>query len=337
MAPDDAAPAPVAGMQRFKVAFGGGETAAIRFGGDGPPDLVFLHATGFNALTYRPILERLGAQFRVVAIDQRGHGGCNLPAEPQLLRDWTDYVDDFLTVGTALWGAAPAPVLAGHSMGASVALMAAARDPGMADRLVLLDPVMTASRLHRLALWLMPLSTRIRRMPIARNAARRRPRFASRAEALASYRGRGAFATWKPGFLEGYVEDGFAETASGDVALTCAPLWEAATFATQRSDIAAAFARLTCPVLMMCGSLWSAVGVSRNRLRALNPGLRIETPPDTSHFLPMEVPDLVVERLLQALTDRASSLPSSTTRKADPPATTAPMRAGSGHLTPSSR
>ncbi|HJQ59161.1 MAG TPA: alpha/beta hydrolase [Vineibacter sp.] len=306
MAPDASPPAETDGIERIRIAFAEGETTAIRFGGEGPPDLVFLHATGFNALTYRPILAAIGRRFRVVAIDQRGHGGSPLAARPERFRDWTDYVDDLVTLGARLWGDAPPPVVAGHSMGASVALMTAARRPDLADRLVLLDPVMLASRLRLLSLWLLPLRTRIRRMPIARSAARRRPRFATRAEALASYRGRGAFTTWWPGFLESYVEAGLVDSDAGDVTLACDPLWEATTFATQRSDIAKAFGRLKCPALMLCGSRDSAVGVSPTRLQVLKPDLRIETVTGTTHFLPMEVPDLVCERLIEALEQRAA-------------------------------
>jgi pimeloyl-ACP methyl ester carboxylesterase len=298
-------------MRRFKIAFAEGETTGVRFGGDGPPDLVFLHATGFNALTYRPILAAVGQHFRVVAIDQRGHGRCPLAAEPERFRDWTDYVDDFVTVGARLWGSAPPPVLAGHSMGGSVALMAAARRPDLADRLVLLDPVMVPSRLRLLTLWLTPLDARIRRMPIARAAARRRRHFGSRTEMLDSYRGRGAFATWKPGFLEAYVDGGTMDMADGGVALTCAPRWEATTFATQRSDIAAAFGRAKCPALLMCGSRQSATRVSAERLASLKRDLRIETVPETTHFVPMEEPELVRDRLLQALEERAAGLATS--------------------------
>ena len=308
-------------MHRFSIAFAEGETSAVRFGAEGPPDLVLLHATGFNAVTYRPILEALGTQFRVVAIDQRGHGRSELAAPPERLRSWSNYVDDFLTLGKHLWGDAPPPVLAGHSMGGAVALMATARRPTMADRLVLLDPVMPSNRLALLAIRLLPQRVRINRIPIAQGAARRRARFPSRADAIASYRGRGAFATWDPAFLEAYAEDGFRETDGGDVTLSCAPLWEAATFAGLRVNVADALGRLKRPALILCAARGSATRVSHERMLALNPDLRIETVPGTSHFLPMEVPNLVCDRLTRALKERASGFVHSVTHEADVPAT----------------
>src|SRR5579875_3441678 len=52
-----------------------GEMAALDFGdASRPVDVVFLHANGFNAMTYRSILAPLSLSLRIVALDQRGHG-----------------------------------------------------------------------------------------------------------------------------------------------------------------------------------------------------------------------------------------------------------------------
>ena len=58
----------------------GGAMAALEFGPAGRPvDIVFSHANGFNALTYRTILAPLAADLRILAIDLRGHGASTLP------------------------------------------------------------------------------------------------------------------------------------------------------------------------------------------------------------------------------------------------------------------
>ncbi|HEX2890724.1 alpha/beta hydrolase [Vineibacter terrae] len=292
-------------MRRSTVAFAEGNTTAIAFGAEGPPDLVFLHANGFNALTYRTLLEPLGQRFRVVALDQRGHGSCPLVARPEALRSWNDYVRDFLTVAAPLWGSAPPPVIAGHSMGGAVALMATAQRPGLADRLVVFDPVMPTEGLRLRLLRLLPQQQRIARMPIAAGAQRRRDRFPSRTAALDSYRGRGAFATWQPAFLSDYIEGGFTDTEAGDVRLSCAPRWEAATFASLRGGVAAALKAITCPVEILKAGRGSAVQVGAEHLQALKRDLHIETVSGTSHFLPMEVPHVARARLERALEERA--------------------------------
>src|SRR4029077_6303135 len=113
----------------------------IRFGADGPPDLIFLHATGFNALTYRELLGPLSERHRVIALDLRGHGLSRLPAVPAEMPDWDLYGRDMLAVLDAL-GDCPPFVLSGHSMGGAVSMMAAEQRPGRVASLVLLDPVM---------------------------------------------------------------------------------------------------------------------------------------------------------------------------------------------------
>ncbi len=75
--------------RKRSVAVPGGEIAALEFGPqDRPIDVVFVHANGFNAQTYRVLLSPLGAGLRILAIDQRGHGDTTLPANPEGHRSW---------------------------------------------------------------------------------------------------------------------------------------------------------------------------------------------------------------------------------------------------------
>ena len=121
-------------MQRFTLPLAGGHLAGLNFGpSQGPIDLVFLHATGFNALTYRTLLEPLAPDWRVVALDLRGHGLSTLPAHPARLTHWHGYARDVIQAIGQLAPEGPAPrLIAGHSMGGTVALLALARKPDLA-------------------------------------------------------------------------------------------------------------------------------------------------------------------------------------------------------------
>jgi pimeloyl-ACP methyl ester carboxylesterase len=292
-------------MRRFTLALSDGDVAGIRFGADGPPDLVFLHATGFNALTYRDLLEPLAGRYRVVALDQRGHGLSTLPAMPQEMSGWDLYGRDMLAVFDALGDGAPF-VLAGHSMGGAVSMMAAEQRPDRVASLVLLDPVMpTAEWITRL---FAPrdLDARIESLPIARGARRRRAWFASKQEAVEAYRGRGAFATWVGRFLEDYVEDGFTAMPDGDgVTLTCAAAWEAATFASSRHNGADLLARIRVPATILAGETNSVSRSADDAASRTSARRAVEVVPGTTHFLPMEQPDIVRQRLIAALEDRS--------------------------------
>ena len=108
---------------------GKGQVALVEFGDPARPvDVVFSHANGFNAYTYRSILDPLAADLRVVAYDLRGHGRTTLPVPTEARPDWWDLCDDLLAVMDALALEKPV-VLAGHSFGATVSLMAAQRRP----------------------------------------------------------------------------------------------------------------------------------------------------------------------------------------------------------------
>lgn len=287
-------------MRRITIRFEKGETTGIAFGAEGPPDLIFLHATGFNALTYRSLLEPLGEKYRVLAFDQRGHGLSRLPSDPARLTTWRLYVRDFLALVKALPRGERPPVLAGHSMGGAVALSATAARPRIARGLLLLDPVMPPRVSILRSQKERPLSARIDALPIAAGARRRRADFPSKADAVNAYRGRGAFTTWTGSFLEDYVEDGFGPGPRG-VTLTCRPAWESTSFASLNHYAAALLGHVRQPVTLIRAERDSSVRIGNEQFRRLKQDLDIELVPGSTHFVPMEQPDLVRNHMMRLL------------------------------------
>ena len=111
-----------------KHAGGEGRMSVLDFGDPNRPvDLVFVHANGFNALTYRTLLAPLSGTLRIWAPDLRGHGGTTLPTDAGGRRNWHDHRDDLVALLDALDG--PPAILAGHSMGGTSSLLAAAERP----------------------------------------------------------------------------------------------------------------------------------------------------------------------------------------------------------------
>jgi len=282
------------------LAVAGGEIAALEFGPtDKPIDVVFVHANGFNAQTYRVLLSPLAAGLRILAIDQRGHGETTLPAEPDGRRSWRDLRDDLVGLLDALDG--PPAVLAGHSMGGTVSLLAAAERPDRVKGLVLLDPVIMP--------WLATLCAKApwssgrlwRRMPIVQSALRRRAVFDSREAVFAGYKGRGAFKTWPETMLADYVAGGFVERADGKVELACAPAWEASNYAAQGHDPWRAVRQVQAPVRILKAQTHSTCRAGDSFARR-GKAVRIETIAGTSHFLPMERPDLARDALFDMAT-----------------------------------
>lgn len=289
------AASPFSAARRRAVAVPGGTIAGLEFGpADRPLDILFLHANGFNAGTYADVLSPLGERLRVLAVDQRGHGRTTLPADPEAHDAWLVFRDDLLALLDAL-GETPT-VMAGHSMGGTVSLHAAAARPDAARRLVLFDPVVVTA--ERLA---MAGPGGLKDSPLAVGARRRRATFPSRQAAFEAYSGRGAFRTWSEASLRGYLEDGLLEGEDGQLHLACRPDWEAANFGAHHHDTVGAFSRSSVPIRVLKAEIGSTCGLEAEEIAALTGGRsRTETVPGTSHFLPMERPDLVRAALSEA-------------------------------------
>ncbi|WP_226018879.1 alpha/beta fold hydrolase [Novosphingobium sp. FKTRR1] len=240
-----------------------------------PVDVVFAHANGFNAHTYRLILSALGETLHVIAPDLRGHGLTALPADPDGRSDWRDHAADLRALVTRV--ATRPLVLAGHSLGGASAIIAAASGAPMLAGLVLFDPVMFSPALMARAGG--------EPSPMVEGAKRRRATFATRADAVAAYLGRGAFTTWPRAVVEDYVHDGFADDPDGSVRLTCAPAWEASNFqCAGGQDHWDELARVPCPVHAVRGTL----GSMTTPPPVIPPDVVFEDWADASHFAPME-------------------------------------------------
>lgn len=273
----------------------GGSTHALDIGPqDRPVDVVFLHANGFNARTYASILSPLAGEMRILAVDQRGHGRAALPLQIEGRTSWDGLRDDLVAVLEAL--DLTNVVLAGHSMGGAVCVLAQAVAPERVKALALFDPVVMAPLAER------PAASEIAESPLVQGALRRRAVFASREAAVTAYTGRGAFRTWDAQQLADYVADGFKDRHDGQVELSCPPEWEASNFRSHAHDTWGAFAKARAPIRILRAEAGSTTrdGPELQALAASG-AARVEVVPGTTHFLPMERPDLVRAVLREAV------------------------------------
>jgi pimeloyl-ACP methyl ester carboxylesterase len=289
----------VRGPQRRSMQMWDGDVSYLAWEDASPkaPALHFAHATGFNALTYRRMLTQLATGFRTYASDLRGHGLTTLAANPKGMADWLIYRDDILRWIEGIDGRPK--LLAGHSLGATVSLMAAIAKPRMVSGLVLAEPVIMPPAYLRWLSWMRWLGLVDGCFPRVAKAARRRSIWPSRQALFEAYRGRGAFATWPEQIVRDYIDGGTVDFLDGrQVRLACTPGWEAANYRAGAPNFWKQIGQLRCPVTIIVGSKKTTCPESVIQLLLeQRPGLRIVRVPEASHFLPMEYPEIVLAEI----------------------------------------
>lgn len=265
------------------------------------PTLHFAHANGFNALTYRRLLSPLAKDFRIRAWDARGHGLTKLPADPANHRNWYVYRDDLIRFMEGWAEETGAPVmLAGHSMGGAMSLMAAAERPDLVRGLLLIDPVLIPNRQRRILNLVQKLGLGgSSGFDLARGAEKRRAEFPDAETMLRAYTGRGAFRSWPQEVIADYIEGGTIARDDGTLELACKPAWEAANFRSQGHDSIAPIAQLKAPLTLVyagpgstCRAPAPALLAEHDRQATI---LRIGR---ASHFIPMEFPERIRREVL---------------------------------------
>lgn len=291
-------------MNRITISTPAGPVSALQAGGGqagSGPRLHFAHATGMNAQIYAALLAPLADEFAVTASDARGHGFTGLDRDPAHLTSWGDFAHDLGALLDVIDAGGPW-ILAGHSMGGAVSLLAAARRPERVAGLVLVDPAMLPFDVAAQVRAGIPIPN-----PMADQALRRRGMFPSRADARAAYHGRGVFRSWADADLDAYLAGGLLDTDEG-VELACAPAYEAATFRAVSPHIEPALAAITCPFIVLAGEHGSTVRDAELAAFAAHPScLSAQRIADTTHFLPLERPELVraaIERVRVSSAER---------------------------------
>jgi pimeloyl-ACP methyl ester carboxylesterase len=259
-------------------------------GPDAPPAILLVHGLASNTRIWDLLAPLLAPNFRLAAIDQRGHG----------LSDKPDDGYDLPTIAGDLAGAIGAlgwsrPLVVGHSWGANVALQLAADHPDLPAGIVLLDggtnelaSVMSLEEtLERLA------PPRLAGMPRAEFLERVRSRWVSGMQSQA---------------VEGAIMGNFAIDAEDRISphLTyenhlkiVRGLWE------QRPT--QLFARVACPTLIIPAELppadpQAAEWLERRRravavAEAAIPHARVVWAHDTIHDVQLQRPEWLAEEL----------------------------------------
>jgi pimeloyl-ACP methyl ester carboxylesterase len=233
------------------------------------------HATSFCAGVWRPVIEALGTD-EVVAWDFAGHG-----QGPRL-----GFPVDWSTFGSqVLEETEPGGVGVGHSMGGTALVMAQIADPSRFTALVLVEPILFPGPHGR------------QEHSLSVIAEKRRREFDSRAEAKEFFATRPAFARWETGAIDGYIDGGLV--GESPLTLACDPAIEADIYRSSNAhETWERLGEIEIPVLILSGESSDTIPPDLTRAQASQfPRAGIEIVPEAGHFLPMERPGLVAERV----------------------------------------
>jgi pimeloyl-ACP methyl ester carboxylesterase len=265
----------------------GTRIATYDLGGEGD-DLLFVHATGFCAGVWTPMMQRL--EGRHVALDVRGHGRS---AVPEAGMAWQGTAADVLATVDAygLRGA----IGIGHSMGGASLVLAEQARPGTFRALWIFEPIIFPTG--------GPQPTDDDN-PLVAGARRRRASFPSAQAAYDNFAAKPPFDALAPEALAAYVRDGFELQEDGSVELRCRPEVEAQTYAMgPRHDAFDHLGELGCAVTVVRGAA-DQVGPAAlaPAIAAGIPAGRLEDHPDLGHFGPLESPTTMAASVRVAVT-----------------------------------
>jgi len=253
------------------------------------PSLLFAHCTGFHARVWDRIIEAF-PHHHTLALDQRGHGR----SDKQLITTWRTFGDDIAALLEHL--GLRRVIGIGHSVGGHAMTSAAAISTRIA-RLVLCDPTIAAPDAY--------VNPKPRMTGEVHPAANRR-RFFSSAQAMHDQlQPKGSYALFEPRMFWDYCQHGLLPAMNGGFTLACPPEVEASVYAASRSNSAIydSVAAVDRPVMVLRAmSRPGRPGAFDFASSPTWPGLANAFPngrelhlPDCTHFIPMQMPDRVIE------------------------------------------
>lgn len=273
------------------VDIGSAQIQYLAYGDDGPAVLL-LHATGFVPWLWHPIASALATDHRVIAPCFYNHrlsdpytGGVG----------WLGLADDLQRLGRRL--GLEKPWIVGHSMGATVGMLAHAVLGVAAAGIILIEPIFLPPDAYRI-----PVTPE--QHPMALKALKRRNHWPDRKSVWEDFKAKPFFQSWDQEVLALYVEYGIREAESGGVTLECTPWQEASLFmGGMQHDPWPELPNVTSPALVVEGEISdNRFWIDLNHVVELMPRASYAKVPGAGHLIPMEKP-IETTRLVRSFVD----------------------------------
>jgi pimeloyl-ACP methyl ester carboxylesterase len=258
--------------------------------------ILMVHATGFLGRIWDPVVQSLPGGYRVIAIDQRGHGDSD---KPDIDYDWQYFVKDVdgLTRTLGIEGC----VAVGHSGGGASIAYAEIERPGLFSGLVLIEPIAYPGPRR-------PVVPREGSPDLPTISRNRRLVWDSREEIIDSWRSRPPFDSWASEALRAYVQRGFFERPDGKVELKCPGEYEARMFEQSFSlDTFERLPELKAPNLVIFGQNTDTFPRPlRDRIAERITNSERRDIAGAGHFVVMEKPEEIAAEIDRFVRERLS-------------------------------
>ena len=255
--------------------------------------LILLHGYGETSAVWEEAAVELAREYRVIALDQRGHGGSQRPSDHNYSR--TSQVEDLETFIEAI--ALRTVTLIGHGMGGANALCYAAEHPDVVSALVVIEAAPEVLR------------TGIETM---RRLFATADMFSTLDEAVQAFQEFYPYATQEQ--LTRRVRASVAVTDEGSYAWDFDPIFRDATARPPEPDpgqrrmvnLWDCVERVQCPVMIVRGSETDMLTPEAvQRLHGRIPGSRVSLIEEAGHSVPSDQPATLgqhIREFLQSLT-----------------------------------
>jgi pimeloyl-ACP methyl ester carboxylesterase len=274
-------------LKTIKIANAGTEPQTeiqyLHYNGDGPV-LILLHATGFLPWLWHPIASALAGRYEIIAPYFCDHR-CSEPEDGGL--DWGLLANDLCGFCKTL--EIKKPLLAGHSMGATVITIANAVYGSPAEKMILIEPIFLPEPIYTAGLT-------VEQHPLASKSIKRKNSWESKNEIREYLIGRPLFKSWDSGMLDLYIEYGFTPGENGGFTLACQPRKEASLFMGGSAvNPWPLLKQITTPALILEGELSeNRAFIDLKKAASVMQSASYRLIEGAGHLIPMEQPEKIL-------------------------------------------
>ncbi len=247
----------------------------------GGPTIMFLHGTGFLPWLWHPVAHRLNSEYRIIAPFFCDHREA-LPEEGGL--KWKILAEDICNFCNKL--KIKKCCIVAHSMGATVATIAASINPDLPGRMILMEPIFLPEDVYT-------MNMSVNQHPLASKSIKRRNEWKDRGEAREYLLSKTLYKKWDVEAMDIFINYGMVENTIGSINLACSPEHEAAVFmGGLHFNPWLVLGGIQCPVLVLEGAeSENRTFIDLKKAASLMPIGEYRLLEGTGHTIPMERPE----------------------------------------------